>query len=229
LAFAVVYAVASWAVVVGLPVDPEVCCTPQPCSRLDTAHHVVRVERPGRCWPIVSEAPYPHRLTLYGLAHRTTLASVQAHPWLGLGHRGYGDFAMDHAERAAGLGAGGYYRQAVGLYAATLAHTGTLGALGLGLLLFGVARLLCARRLGRGRETGQGRWELSGEWALAGSSALLLSATQTDLELRGPLWILLGLAVAGLQAPGAFGPGTGGGVSTGRCARKASNMLEHGE
>jgi len=228
LAFAVVYAVASWAVVVGLPVDPEVSRIPQPCSSLDTAHHVVRVERPGWCRPIVSEAPYPHRLTLYALAHRTTLASVQAHPWLGLGHRGYRDFAVDHAERAAGLGAGGY-REAVGLYAATLAHTGTLGALGLGLLLFGVAHLLCARLLGRGRETGQGRWEPSGEWALTGSLALLLSATQTDLELRGPLWLLLGLAVGGLQVSGAFGPGTGRGVSTGRSARKPSNMPEHGE
>ncbi|HKO93300.1 MAG TPA: hypothetical protein VJU61_19225 [Polyangiaceae bacterium] len=227
-AFAGVFAVASWAVVVGGRVDPRVGDSLHACSSLDTAHHIVRVESPGVCRPIVSEVPYPHRLTLYELAHRTTLASVRAHPWLGWGHHGYRDFAVDHAEGAIGLRAGGYYREAVGLYASTLAHSGLLGAAGLGLLLFGLAQLLLERRSGLGSAL-TGRPESSGDWALAGSVALLLSATQTDLELRGPLWILLGLAVAGLPPPAACETPGEGGVSTGRYARNAPNMARDGD
>jgi hypothetical protein len=172
------YAAASWWLVVGAPVDALAAAQPRPCQTVDGAHHVARRgPTPGDCQPILSASPYPHRLTLYALAHRTAWERWRDQPVLGGGRSAYGGFARAYAARVHSLGEAGYYKKPVGLYAATLAYTGLAGVAALGLLLFGV-------------------WRSPRGWLFFGTLALLLTATHTDLELRGPLWVLLGLLLA---------------------------------
>ena len=176
------YAVASFWLVVGAPVDAVSAAEPRPCHAVDSAHHVIRRGPAlGDCQPVLSHAPYPHRLTLYALAHRTAWERWREQPVLGGGRAGYGGFARDYAARTHSLGEAGYYKKPVGLYAATLAYTGLGGVAALAVLLFGV-------------------WRARRGWLFFGALALLLTATHTDLELRGPLWVLLGLLLGGRSA-----------------------------
>lgn len=186
LALLVVYAVVTFWMLVGAPVDPRVHQSPRRCRELDGAHHVLRrgPER-GVCQPVLSTEPYPHRVTLYALAHDTAWRRFEQHPVLGAGRSGYGAFARAHAARVHALGPIGYYQQPVGLVASTLAYTGLAGAGALVVLLYGIWR---ARPSPAPAERGR-------QWLFYGALGLLLCGTQTDFELRGPLWVLLGLLV----------------------------------
>jgi len=74
------------------------------------------------------------------------------------------------------LGPVGYYQEPVGLVASTLAYTGLVGAAAWALILYGI-------------------WRARRSWVFYGALGLLWCGTLTDLELRGPLWLLLGLIV----------------------------------
>jgi hypothetical protein len=184
-AVAVAHVVASGALLLGGPVDVA-ASEPRPCAALDRLHHVTRPAGAGSCTQALGEWPYRHRITLYALAHSTALASYVAHPVLGLSRHGYRELAAERAQALHGASAGGYYTEPIGLFATTLARTGTVGALGLALLLVGVWR---ARP-----HVGERSPDVA--WAFYGSVALLLSAIHTDLALRGPLWVSLGWLVA---------------------------------
>jgi O-antigen ligase len=166
---------------------------------LDRAHHAARpAEQAEYCVPISIEEPYRHRLTLYALALRTALEAYRAHPFLGLGHHGYREFALAYAQRSYGLGTTGYYWDPIGLYASALAQGGSVGAWGIALLLLGVWR---ARPRAEPPVSERGDEGVGQRWLFYGTAALLLCALQTDLELRGTLWLLLGFLVGqGQQA-----------------------------
>jgi hypothetical protein len=183
------YAGAVFFMLVGAPSDPDADASPRRCRDLDGAHHVLRRgPARGECQAVLGSDPYPHRVTLYAFAHHTAWRRFAEHPLIGAGRSGYGAFAQAHAARVYALGPVGYYQQPVGLVASTLAYTGLAGAAALLVLLYGVWRAAHdPSRAGARRRARQ--------WLLYGTSGLLVCATQTDFELRGPLWVLLGLLV----------------------------------
>lgn len=187
LLLAFVYSAGVFYMLVGAPIDPAAHAGTRRCRELDGAHHVLR-RGPARgdCQAVLGAEPYPHRLTLYALAHQTAGQRFAQHPAFGGGSSGYGAFARAHASQVYALGPIGYYQAPVGLIASTLAYTGLAGAAALLMTLYGVWR----SRLFRGSERRR-----AGQWIFYGTLALLLCATQTDFELRGPLWVLLGLLV----------------------------------
>jgi hypothetical protein len=161
------------------------------------------------CQPVLGARPYPHRLTLYALAHDTAWRRFAEQPLLGGGRSSYDEFARAYAARAHSLGAVGYYQKPVGLLAATLAYTGLMGGVALAWVLYGVWRarpassaplprlavpvVSAAQAHGEGEpRVAEGAWR----WLFYGATGLLLCGAQTDLELLGPLWVLLGLLVS---------------------------------
>lgn len=168
-------AATAWVMIVGAP---DGRATPGPCERFDRHHHVVLAHDDG-CAPVVLDDPYPHRLTLYGLARDTSAAAFRSRPLTGVGHASYERFAeaynaarFDHPVRSF------WYRSTRGTPTGIAARMGTLGLIAFACLVFGVLRT------GRTGAT---------PWVFLGALALLAVSVGADVYRGRAFWLLLGL------------------------------------
>lgn len=159
-------------------------------AQLDPVHMLARCDGTHtRCEPVIQPRPFPHAMTHYALAAEIAAAAFRRDPLSGVGVGGYPPFAEAHVRAHLGPGLHAFYRAPVGLPAAVAAHTGILGLLALAGLLWAL----------HGQRPGT-RPEPRRYYLYWGVIALLLVSLQSDFELRGPLWLLLGL-LAGLPDP----------------------------
>lgn len=170
-ALAIGVAIASYPLSVGVVADRR----SGSCQQLDAAHYVVTID------PITHACTRLSRggrtITTYTQAKRLAWRAFIQHPWIGVGFRGFAQYAVQQFEQVH-QAPGSYYRQPHGIYHGLPAKHGVAGLL---------AWLLIVGALIRGW---RGRaWD----WCVA---ALLVIGLHLDVDRLREFWVAWGLLAA---------------------------------